>query len=223
MNIEFNSEVNWKFLVWTDLVFELLLCGILTDFCFPTQVRKDRIFFSSPVLEQVHSFPHNSDSKIRMSKTDTLIFYMQQIIFFHGLISSIFSFSGIQSPSTFFKFLLPQCMEESGHAMGWVLWHEAAAPALFAQLSVPLWTGPMIRLSLSSQPNLARSGHREHLSVPPFPHWDLFFLRGAQCSGCGWPAHALVHSDEVSELKEIEGMWRGEQEKQVFMFWEAHC
>lgn len=32
--MEFNSEVNWKFLVCTDLGFEVLLCDILTDFLF---------------------------------------------------------------------------------------------------------------------------------------------------------------------------------------------
>lgn len=130
--MEFNSEVNWKFLVWTDLVFELLLWDILADFCFPAQVNKGQNISSSPVLEQVHSFPHSFDNKIKMLKPDTLIFYMHQLIFFHGLVNSIFSFSRIQTPNTFFKCLLPQCMEEAGHAMGWVLWHEAAAPALLS-------------------------------------------------------------------------------------------
>lgn len=79
--MEFNSEVNWKFLVWTGLVFELLLCGILADFCFPDQVKTGQNNSSSPVFEQVHSFPHSSDNKIKMSKPDTLIFYMHQPIF----------------------------------------------------------------------------------------------------------------------------------------------
>lgn len=132
--MEFNSDVNWKFLVWTDLVFELFLYYILIDFCFPAPVKTGLSIFSSPVLEQVHSFPHSSDNKIKMSKPDTPIFYMHQIIFFHDLVSSLCSFSRIQCPNVFFKFLHPQCREEADHAMGWVLWHKAAAPAfLLAQ------------------------------------------------------------------------------------------
>lgn len=139
--------------------------------------------------------------------------------FSHGLVSSVFSFSRIQSPNVFFKFLFPQSM----------LWDECCDTRLLPQhfflprLSGTSWAGAMIRLSLSSQPNLSRSGHKDLPSVPPFPCWDLLVLRGAQCPGHGWPTHHLVHNDEVSELKEMEGTWRGEQEKQVFMFWEAHC
>lgn len=81
-----------------------------------------------------------------------------------------------------------------------------------------LWDECCDRRPLLQHFFLLRSGHRELPSVPPFPHWDLLVLRGAQCPGHRWQTHALVHNDEVSELMEIEGVWKGEQKKQVFMF-----
>lgn len=159
-----------------------------------------------------------------MSKSDTDILYAPNNVFqCHK--SSIFSLSRIQSPNTFLKFPLSQCMEETGHVMGWVPWCKAAALAfLSAEAFRHVMGWPAMSVSFSSQPNTPRFGHREPLSIPPSPPRDLLSLGELSTRDVGkqhvlWPPVMRILSSWV----QMGGRRRGKQEKQVFTFREAHC
>ena len=106
-------------------------------------------------------------------------------------------------------------MEKTGHLMAWGPPCRAAALAfLSAEAFRHLMGSTVMSLSLSSQPNLPKFGHREPLSVPPCPPWDPLWLGELRTQDTSKRYTVRFLSSWV----QIGGTWRGSRSCRYLRF-----